>query len=36
MLKESGGKDATVSLDLQPESGIAVKGTVICTNPLRY
>ena len=36
MLKESGGKDATVSLDLQPTSGIVVNGTITCTNPLRY
>jgi len=34
--KESGGKDATVSLNLQPDSGISVKGTITCTNPLRY
>jgi hypothetical protein len=36
MLKDSGGIDATVSFDLQPESGIVVKGTITCTNPLRY
>ena len=36
MFKESGGKDATVSLDLQPDYGIVVKGTITCTNPLRY
>jgi hypothetical protein len=36
MFKESGGKDATVSFDLAPESGIVVKGTITCTNPLRY
>ena len=36
MFKESGGKDAMVSFDLQPDSGIVVKGTISCTNPLRY
>jgi hypothetical protein len=36
MLKNSGGTDATVSFDLQPESGIVVKGTITCSNPLRY
>ena len=35
MLKDS-GKDATVSLDLAPESGVVVKGAITCTNPLRY
>ena len=36
MFKNGGGTDATVSFDLQPESGIVVKGTITCTNPLRY
>ena len=35
MFKNS-GTDATVSFDLQPESGIVVKGTITCGNPLRY
>ena len=33
---EEHGKDARVVLDLQPQPGVAVKGTVACTNVLRY
>jgi hypothetical protein len=33
---EDHGKDARVLLDLQPQPGIVVKGTVTCTNVLRY
>lgn len=33
---EDHGKNARVVLDLQPQPGVAVKGTVSCTNVLRY
>ena len=36
VLVKDSGKDPTVSFDLQPQAGIVIKGTISCTNALRY